>query len=257
MKDYKEVADRVFQRSGEILAKKRENRQTWLKACSAAIGLCFVFVLGLGICQALRPAAAVSPERLAYTGDSGSGSGLDGSPDGYSVSAGTPAPDSGEVSAQDEAASSSGFSGTFPAYSGPLAGVPDDENSDSPDWITIVSSYGDTSAAACYAAPENGSVGYSIPLANAMEEYGSGVIYQVVVDVFRDGQPLDARSAAVKEEIDRLASLGYTTVSETYYSGGMVERHVFSLHATAEQLTSFAASGEYGYILFLHDERVS
>ncbi|MGN1002349.1 MAG: hypothetical protein ACI4PC_06215 [Oscillospiraceae bacterium] len=251
MKDYKEVADSVFQRSEEILEKKRKRRQSGRKAGAMALCLCLVFVLGLGIWQAARPASAASPEQLAYTGDSGSGSGLDGSPDGYSIPTGEPVPGSGEVSEQD-AAASPGYNGSFPAYSGALDG----ESTAPPERITMISSYGEADAAACYAVPENGSVCCSLPLAGAMEEYGSEVLYQVVVDVFQDGQPLDAGGAAVKAEADRLADLGYTTVSETFYSGGVAESFTFSLHATLEQLTGFAANGAYGYMLFLYDERV-
>lgn len=108
---------------------------------------------------------------------------------------------------------------------------------------------------ACYAVPENGTVGFSIPLRAAMEDCGSRAWYRVYVDLFADGARLAPDSPEAAAERERLASLGYIVAYETYFDGER-ERHYFTLHTDYEQLTDFPAVAGYGYMLFLYDERV-
>lgn len=129
-----------------------------------------------------------------------------------------------------------------------------------PDELRIISSYagsyttGDTSSAS-YATPENGKRYFSTPLQQAMDAYGDRVLYRVVVDVFRDKEPLSADSKSVQEERARLSDSGYTVAYETV-SDGESAHHYFILHATYDELTGFAANERYGYFLFLYEERV-
>lgn len=108
---------------------------------------------------------------------------------------------------------------------------------------------------ACYAAPKNGEAFFSLPLQEATDEYGDGARYLVIVDLFRDEQPLPADGEASAAERERLASLGYGVAYETITGEGERTRSYFTLHATYGQLADFPANGEYGYMLFLYGER--
>lgn len=129
-----------------------------------------------------------------------------------------------------------------------------------PDELRIISSYagsyttGDTSSAS-YATPENGKRCFSTPLQQAMDAYGDRVLYRVVVDVFRDKEPLSADSKPVQEERARLSDSGYTVAYETVSDGESAHPYLI-LHATYDELTGFAANERYGYFLFLYEERV-
>lgn len=129
-----------------------------------------------------------------------------------------------------------------------------------PDELRIISSYagsyttGDTSSAS-YATPENGKRCFSTPLQQAMDAYGDRVLYRVVVDVFRDKEPLSADSKPVREERARLSGSGYTVAYETVSDGESAHPYLI-LHATYDELTGFAANERYGYFLFLYEERV-
>ena len=118
--------------------------------------------------------------------------------------------------------------------------------------LTVITGYGDITIDASYMIPENGEIGYSEPLKGAMWEYGSDVSYKVVVDLFSDEQPIAADSIEAQKEIERLAEAGYDAGLEV--NG---ESFCFTLTARCDQLQEFDADSEYGYMLFLYDERVS
>lgn len=143
------------------------------------------------------------------------------------------------------------------------------DNGEFIDWSqvkTMISAYGDMDdgiedgiedgIAVCYMAPDNGTYSYSMPLKKAMEEYGDTVKYRVVVDVFSDNQILDADSEAVEKERKRLGKLDYIVSFEQYRHYGVITNSYFTLHAEQEQLINFAANEDYGYMLWLYDERV-
>lgn len=108
---------------------------------------------------------------------------------------------------------------------------------------------------ACYAVPQNGEAFYSMPLRAAMDEYGDAARYRVIVDLFRDEQPLAADSAESAAERERIAGLGYTVAYETLSAPNERTRSYFTLHATYDQLQAFPADADYGYMLFLYGER--
>lgn len=120
--------------------------------------------------------------------------------------------------------------------------------------LPMISGYGDGSKA-CYKAPENGEVGWSIPLRGAVEEYGDGANYRVFVDLFKDGQPVPQDSDEAEAERERLASLGYTVATETVRETDGAEFTYFTLHVFKEKLEALDP-GDYGYMLFLYNERV-
>jgi len=120
--------------------------------------------------------------------------------------------------------------------------------------LPMISGYGDGSEA-CYKAPENGEVGWSIPLRGAVEEYGDGVLYRVFVDLLKDGQTVPQDSDEAERERERLASLGYTVATETVRETDGAEFTYFTLHVFKEKLEALDP-GDYGYMLFLYNERV-
>lgn len=134
----------------------------------------------------------------------------------------------------------------------PFIGCPDDGSFDPGRIGTMISSY-PGSGASSYATPGNGTVRYSIPLSGAMKEYGESVLYRVAADLFRDQERLDSNSQEVQDEIERLVKLGYIVAFETY-NDGTDDHCYFTLHVKYGQLKNFAASSDYGYMLFLCDE---
>lgn len=110
-------------------------------------------------------------------------------------------------------------------------------------------------SSASYKAPENGEFSFSIPLRDAMNEYGDSVLYRVSIDVFSDKEQLSPDSSQVQEERERLSNNGYIVAYETFFNGETY-RYYFTLHATYEELISFNANENYGYFMFLYDERV-
>ena len=132
----------------------------------------------------------------------------------------------------------------------------EDNSFGGPDSI-VASGFGD-GGAACYKAPENGTVGFSIPLTRAMEEYGGTVLYQVKLDIFENETPLAPDSGEALMEMERLYTLGYDAKVETVTleeNGERFDRTAISLFATYEQLQNFTAPDNYGYMLFLYYER--
>ena len=113
-----------------------------------------------------------------------------------------------------------------------------------------------TEAEACYVTPKDGEVNYSVPLREAMEEYGDSTRYRVVVDLFRGESQLPADGAEVRAEIDRLAALGYTVAYERVYEQQELKNAYFTLHASYDELAHFQADDGCGYMLFLYAERV-
>ena len=96
-----------------------------------------------------------------------------------------------------------------------------------------------------YATPKNSEYSFSISLQGAMNEYGDEVLYRVVVDVFENNVPL-SDSGKVQTECDRLANLGYDVSNGNYVT----------MSATYDELVDFVANENYGYSMFLYDERV-
>ena len=121
---------------------------------------------------------------------------------------------------------------------------------------TMISSFDvNGTPSASYATPENGKFSFSIPLREAMNEYGDSVLYRVVVDVFNNKEQLSSDSRQVQDECERLSNIGYVVAYETV-SDGESSHYYFTLHATYDELTEFIANESYGYFMFLYGERV-
>lgn len=143
---------------------------------------------------------------------------------------------------------------TEPAVNGMSAMLPDSARLETVDVTPMIESY-KTDGKACYVTPKNGEVNQSMPLRGAIEEYGDSARYRVVVDLFRDEQPIAADSDEAEKERERLAALGYTVAYEVGYDHGKQVSAYFTLHATRDELNTLSAGG-YGYMLFLYGERV-
>lgn len=107
----------------------------------------------------------------------------------------------------------------------------------------------------------NGTVVLSDSLKAAMEHYGKGVKYRVLVDIFEDSVRVSSGSQLAIKESQRLSELGYETVMETVWQTEENSEYVttyityyFYVHATLEQIESFAADDSLGYSLLLHNE---
>lgn len=121
---------------------------------------------------------------------------------------------------------------------------------------TMISSFSiNGTPSTSYETPENGKFYFSIPLSEAMNEFGDGVLYRVVVDVFNNNEQLSSDSSQVQDECERLSNIGYVVAYETVFDGESYH-YYFTLHATYDELTEFIANESYGYFMFLYDERV-
>lgn len=110
-------------------------------------------------------------------------------------------------------------------------------------------------------AVNNGFIHTSNALDLAMEDYGEGANYRVLVILFRDGVHISSGDALALEEAQRLSDLGYIVAMETHTEeidhGEYVSANVtyyFTLHATYNQLKNFSASDSFGYSIMLYDE---
>ncbi|MBQ2927978.1 MAG: hypothetical protein IJD98_05325 [Oscillospiraceae bacterium] len=120
----------------------------------------------------------------------------------------------------------------------------------------MISSFNVTGTlSASYVTPQNGKFGFSIPLREAMNEYEDSVMYRVVVDMFSNKKQLSSDSIQIHDECTRLSNIGYVVAYETIFDGESYH-YYFTLHATHDELTNFIANENYGYFMFLYDERV-
>lgn len=257
MKDYREVADDVFQRSEKIIADNRRRKNKIMKVGSMTACLCLIVLLGVRAWQS---------GTFFNMAHDGAGDIVMG---GISTTA--------DIKS-DEAARGNFHSGVVNNEENPPATTFGNEDGTNDQIImggmsdtefvgfeyhyrTMISSYGDGNAAAVsYATPENGTFKFSIPLKGAIDEYGASdengdILYRVLVYVFKDKNELNVNSDTIREEGDRLFACGYTVAMETY-NDGYENHYYFTLHATKEQLINFVVNEEYGYRFFLYEELV-
>ena len=146
---------------------------------------------------------------------------------------------------------------TTAVASAPEAMEPEEEF----DAVTeMIESYPGNYGNACYVMPGPGEVGYSMPLADAMAEYGDAVTYRVCADIFRDGEetPMDGDDPEAAELLNMLfRDYGITTALETCTGADGKVQVWPTLHATFDQLRNFPADGAHGWMLFLYDEKVN
>lgn len=124
------------------------------------------------------------------------------------------------------------------------------EGEEPPILMTLISSY---DAEECMAIPENGQLFFSPALNGAVTEYGSEVIYHVIVEIYKDGKLL-ADKQSLMAECDRLAALGYMSMFNTM-TDPTGESYSVGFAGTADQVKEFTTGGiGNGYLLKLSDE---
>ena len=121
----------------------------------------------------------------------------------------------------------------------------------------MIESYDGDYPEACYDyAVDNGTVGYSQPLMDAMAEYGDTVLYRVYADIFKNGVQLAASDPEVMEQLSSLLEQGIISAYESVYQDGNFVVAYPTLHATYDQLQNFKADSGHGWMLFLYAEKV-
>ena len=104
----------------------------------------------------------------------------------------------------------------------------------------------------CYAAPANGQCACTVPLRQAMEEYGGSAHYLLVLHLFADQSQMND-IAALTAESERLYQLGYTPAIETVATQEETVQ-ILTLNATYDQIENFPAEDDRSYFLLLRDE---
>lgn len=127
------------------------------------------------------------------------------------------------------------------------------DNSSQPEMREMISSYPSYTEAS-YSVPEKSCFGTTIPLREALEEYGNEPLYRVAVQIFKDKEPVTDLQI-LNAEAERLFNLGYTPAVETF-NDDSGQHNWLTLHAEAEQIKNFAASEDYSYFLLLYDELI-
>lgn len=248
MKTYEEMAKSVIERR-DTYNKKRKRRIRTAVGVSAACCICLSALAGAAVQKYGLPwqKPEITAEDSTVIGEKdtvddagkGSTSNNDLNPDAQHE----------EVSGQADGSSTATGSAGVATWNHPNNYIPDGSER------KMISSYGSDAVSGSYAAPENGKIGFSVPLQNAMDEYKDSVLYRVVIDVFSGKEQLASDSSRVKAEEERLSAKGYTVAAETYFDGSKNHCY-FTLHAEYDELKNFAASENYGYFMYLYDERV-
>lgn len=248
MKTYEKMAEDALSRIENYKTEQKKRRKTAVRIIVPALALC-IAAAGIGIHQNSIPKQPTAEENTyteeTYTTIAGVGNSKSKTEEFpvCSTQKNYEAETTMTTKLKDKEQSDSEANGVF-------QGVAD--NGSVPQETTkLVSDYPGSSAA-CYATPKRGDCFMSIPLHRALEEYGSGVLYRVTVELWNgDSQIVDKN--VFSAEADRLFRLGYTAAIEEYNDGEQT-KSLFTLHATAEQLESFAVNPDYGYMMYLYDE---
>lgn len=219
-------------------ANAKKQHPVWMKWGVLAACLLLGFIIGFAVPRIVKSISEKSQHEDAGIADTI----LNGDPNEYITAQGTKTTDDTEIAEQDQTAQTQGDEN------------PDQDEAVSSETETVIASYGSDGSSACYKAPDNGTCNYSIPLRNAMEEYGDTVLYKVVLDVFSSNNLLEADSEAVKYEVERLTELNYTVDLE-HYNDGSMDHDYLVLFITQAQLTEFAGNDSYGYMFWLYEER--
>lgn len=244
MKSCEEIAASALERGRAYEARERAKRRTAGRVCVcsfAAAALIGAGAFKMGDPEEMDP---VLPDPPAPTVSPSADKETDQPPTEHSVPTQAPAE---PTNAPAEPSDTNGWTGSLPFMD------PDDGSGEEIDVKTMISSYGG-GAAECYLAPENGHVGFSIPLSGAMEEYGDTVLYNVRIDVFKNGERLDPASPEVKGIWEKLAARGLTACYEDYFDG---REHLYTLalHATIAEIRELTPPDGYGFFLFLRYEQ--
>lgn len=252
MKTYEEMAENALSRIDNYRTEQKKRRKTAVGIIVPVVALCVVTAAGIGIHKNNIPNQPIADENT-YTAETYTTiAGVGNSNSKPEVTSGTTAQSpydkhEGNTTIPTQFKNNKQNSGEA---NGVFQGVADN-GSETQETTKMVSDYPGSSAA-CYAAPKKGEINMSVPLRSAVEEYGSGVLYRVVIDIFDGGGQVFDKNV-FSSEADRLFKLGYTCAIEEINDGNET-RTLFTMHSTAEQLESFTVNPDYGYMMFLYDE---
>lgn len=181
MKSYDEMAQSALERIDGHNQKQKKRRKTAAGIIIPVMALC-IAAAGIGIHQSSIPKQPVNKsDELSKT----------------------------EITSQNVTKESDNGNQSGSSANGFFQGIADN-NSEPQETRKMISSY-PGSTAACYAAPKKGEINMSIPLRSAVEEYGSGVLYRVVIDIFDGGGQVFDKNV-FSSEADRLFKLGYISM---------------------------------------------
>lgn len=282
MKNSDEMIRDVHRRIGEYEAAKKQRRSNLLKMTAAAVPVCAAAAVAIGIYSRRpqhelltnAPAAGLSDYEI-QTGTQNAADGSDSITETAAESSAELAPDltqtpQAEENPQtvtdavpviipdpvnDEMKSAETLltepaEQISPVQTGAATGndVFLREDDEPTQFYKLIRSY-PVMAQYCYKAADNGECSRSVPLSDAMDEYGDSVHYYLQVHLFRDGH-LITDAAALSAESERLFAEGYTPAIETVNSN----ETVFTLNATYDQILNFPVESDHGYFLYLRDE---
>ena len=248
MKSYEEIAASALERGREYETRMKAKRRTAGRVCLCSFAA--VALIGLGAWQFGGP------------------EGMDAVLVGSAVSTSNPVSDRETSPTPTDPPETGAEAGnlpldetdpatTQPRETGGEAGgfcLPVGGGEEMTEPMPVISSYGD-GAEVCYAAPQNGQIFRSIPLSGAMNEYGDTVRYNVRVDVFKNGEPLDLSSPEVfKMAADFFSAQDIISCIEDYFDG-QEHHYTLSIHASFAQLQKLTPPEGYGFMLFLRDEQ--
>ncbi len=222
MKTYDEMAESVFERRDEYEKKQKIKRKKLAAVTVSFACVAVALAVGAGVWQGYK-----KPETVQQAEDAVE----PGIKDWYGPGEEPPESDDNNSAEQND-------------FYLPVGEEPTSKRTD----LILVSSF-ENAGFYSYATPEAGKHFFSVPLKNALEEYGDTAIYQVKVNVFSDNDHIQNAEELVKIA-EMLYDLGYTSAIETdtdNYS-------ILTLHATESQLKNFKADDEHGYFFFLYNE---
>ena len=258
MKNSDEMIRDVHRRIGEYEAAKKRRRRNLLKAAGAAVPVCAAAAVVIGI-YSKRPqhdllTTAPAADLSAYEIQTGTQTVVTGMAQTTQPAADTPsAIGTDPVSAEPKPAETNlteSAKQTAPEQTDTASGhdVCLREGDEPTQFYRLIRSY-PVMAEYCYKGADNGECFRSVPLTDAMDEYGDSVHYYLLVHLFRDGH-LITDSAELRAESERLFAAGYTPAIETVNG----TETVFTLNATYDQILNFPAESDRGYFLYLRDE---
>ena len=222
MKNYNEMADDVLRRVEEYTENQKRKRKAVMRMGTVAACFCIAAIVGFSV---LRVGAVPQPPTQTTENKS-------------------------TVNTTNDHFEISDSNGNVDIIHWPFDYVPDRAG------VKIISSYGNGSYEQNETVPKNGSVCFSSALQGAIDEYGDSVLYRVFIDVYSNGQLLEANSPQFSKEKDRLIENDYIVAYETYFDG--TENHYyFTIHAKLNELTEFKPNNNYGYRLSLYEERIT
>ena len=239
MKSYEEMSREVFRRIREYEAEKKRKKAAVIRVSAITFPVLLAAFAGMGL---WKNGVLTPPKKQQLIADS------ELSETDMTSSAAVET----ETISPTENITENTTSADTPVQHGFFQGVAD--NSSQPEPRKMISSY-PSYVEASYSVPEKSCFGITIPLREALEEYGNEPLYRVIVQIFKDKESVTDLQI-LNAEAERLFNLGYTPAVETF-NNSSGQHNWLTLHAEAEQINNFAAGEDYSYFLLLYDEVIN